>query len=52
MTALPVPQLSLIVLVGVTGCGKSTFAAEKFGQFEVLREVAARRLRAGPRRVE
>jgi len=33
---LAVPQLSLVVLVGVTGSGKSTFAARHFGRYEVL----------------
>jgi protein phosphatase len=33
---LPVPALSLVVLVGVSGSGKSTFAARHFGPFETL----------------
>ncbi|HEX2174737.1 MAG TPA: polynucleotide kinase-phosphatase [Nocardioidaceae bacterium] len=33
---LAVPELSLVVLIGVTGSGKSTFAARHFGAFEVL----------------
>ena len=36
MTALAVPDLSLVVLVGASGSGKSTFAAQHFGRFEVL----------------
>ncbi|MBB2922391.1 polynucleotide kinase-phosphatase [Cellulomonas cellasea] len=36
MTTLTVPALSLVVLVGVSGSGKSTFAAEHFGPFETL----------------
>jgi protein phosphatase len=31
-----VPELSLVVLIGVSGSGKSTFAARHFGPFEVL----------------
>ncbi|MER7150820.1 polynucleotide kinase-phosphatase [Streptomyces lydicus] len=34
--ALPVPDLSLVVLVGATGSGKSTFAARHFKPTEVL----------------
>lgn len=33
---LPVPALSLVVLIGVSGSGKSTFAARQFGAFETL----------------
>jgi protein phosphatase len=33
---LAVPELSLVVLVGVSGSGKSTFAARHFGAYEVL----------------
>lgn len=36
MTALTVPALSLVVLVGASGSGKSTFAARAFGPFETL----------------
>ena len=36
MTALAIPELCLVALVGVTGSGKSTFAATRFGRFEVL----------------
>ncbi|ADG76013.1 metallophosphoesterase [Cellulomonas flavigena DSM 20109] len=36
MTTLTVPDLSLVVLVGVSGSGKSTFAARHFGPFETL----------------
>jgi predicted kinase len=31
-----IPELSLVVLVGVSGSGKSTFAAQHFGRFEVI----------------
>lgn len=33
---LRVPELSLVVLVGVSGSGKSTFARERFAPFETL----------------
>ncbi|TNM59955.1 polynucleotide kinase-phosphatase [Streptomyces sp. NP160] len=33
---LDVPDLSLVVLVGASGSGKSTFAAQHFGPFEVV----------------
>jgi protein phosphatase len=33
---LGVPELSLVVLVGVSGSGKSTFARERFEPFEVV----------------
>jgi protein phosphatase len=33
---LAVPELSLVVLIGVSGSGKSTFARDNFGPFEVL----------------
>lgn len=36
MTTLDVPALSLVVLVGASGSGKSTFAARHFGPFETL----------------
>ncbi len=36
MTTLTVPALSLVVLIGVSGSGKSTFAARHFGPFETL----------------
>ncbi len=35
-TQLPVPELSLVVLVGVTGSGKSTFARAHFKPTEVI----------------
>lgn len=35
-TVLEVPDLSLVVLVGASGSGKSTFAAQHFGPFEVV----------------
>jgi protein phosphatase len=36
MSTLEIPDLSLVVLVGASGSGKSTFAARHFGPFEVL----------------
>ncbi|PZE69659.1 polynucleotide kinase-phosphatase [Curtobacterium sp. MCBD17_021] len=36
MTALPIPTMSLVLLVGTSGSGKSTFAAQHFGRFETL----------------
>lgn len=36
MSVLDVPALSLVVLVGASGSGKSTFAREHFGPYETL----------------
>lgn len=36
MTELAIPELSLVALVGASGSGKSTFASEQFGRFEVI----------------
>ena len=36
MTELAVPELSLVVLVGVSGSGKSTFARARFKPTEVI----------------
>ncbi|PZF83760.1 polynucleotide kinase-phosphatase [Jiangella anatolica] len=36
MTGIAIPELSLVALVGVSGSGKSTFAAQHFGRFEVV----------------
>lgn len=33
---LPIPELALVVLIGVTGSGKSSFAAKHFGRYEVI----------------
>ena len=42
MTDLGIPELSLVVLVGVTGSGKSTFARTHFRPTEVLSSDACR----------
>lgn len=44
MTRLGIPAMSLVVLVGVSGSGKSTFAAAKFGPHETLSSDAFRAL--------
>ncbi len=36
MTVIKVPDLSLVVLVGISGSGKSTFAARHFLPTEVI----------------
>ncbi len=36
MTELAIPELSLVCLVGASGSGKSTFARQHFGAFEVV----------------
>jgi protein phosphatase len=44
MTALAIPQLSLVVLVGASGSGKSTFARDHFGPYEVISSDVCRGL--------
>lgn len=44
MSELAVPALSLVVLIGASGSGKSTFAAQHFGPFEVLSSDVCRGL--------
>jgi protein phosphatase len=44
---LAIPQVSLVVLVGVTGSGKSTFAAHHFDRYEVLSSDFCRGLVSG-----
>ena len=36
MAVLGIPEMSLVVLIGSSGSGKSTFAREHFGPFETL----------------
>jgi protein phosphatase len=36
VTELRIPELSLVALVGASGSGKSTFAREHFGRYEVI----------------
>lgn len=40
--ALAIPELSLVLLIGVSGSGKSSFAARHFGRYEVLSSDAFR----------
>ncbi|MBF4619265.1 polynucleotide kinase-phosphatase [Clavibacter sp. VKM Ac-2873] len=42
--ALPLPRMSLVLLVGASGSGKSTFARTHFGPYEVLSSDAFRGL--------
>ncbi|HTZ08159.1 MAG TPA: polynucleotide kinase-phosphatase [Acidimicrobiales bacterium] len=44
MTEYPIPELSVVVLVGVSGSGKSTFAARHFLPTEVLSSDVCRGL--------
>lgn len=47
MTTIAVPDPALILLVGIAGCGKSTFAAEHFRADEVLSSDECRELVSG-----
>ena len=47
MTELQLPALSLVVLIGVSGSGKSTFAATAFEPYEVLSSDYCRALVSG-----
>jgi protein phosphatase len=47
MTELAIPQLCLVTLVGVSGSGKSTFAATHFRRFEVISSDFCRGLVSG-----
>lgn len=42
MTVIEIPELCLVVLIGVTGAGKSTFAAHHFAPSEVVSSDAMR----------
>jgi len=44
---LDVPDKSLVVLIGVSGSGKSTFAEQKFGPYEVISSDFCRALVSG-----
>ncbi|MEK8227434.1 AAA family ATPase [Oerskovia sp. M15] len=44
---LAVPELSLVVLVGISGSGKSTFARERFAPFEAVSSDFCRGLVSG-----
>lgn len=44
MTSLQIPELCLVALVGVSGSGKSTFAARHFGRYEVISSDVCRGL--------
>ena len=44
---LGIPALSLVVLIGVSGSGKSTFARQHFGRFEVISSDFCRGLVSG-----
>ena len=39
---IKVPELSLVLLIGTSGAGKSTFAARHFGKYEVVSSDACR----------
>jgi len=41
---LAVPELSLVVLIGISGSGKTTFARTRFGRYEVLSSDTCRGL--------
>ena len=47
MSVLELPELSLVVLIGTSGSGKSTFAARHFGPFEVISSDFCRGLVSG-----
>ena len=41
---ITIPELSLVVLIGASGCGKSTFARQHFHRFETISSDACRGL--------
>ncbi|WP_407726359.1 polynucleotide kinase-phosphatase [Rhodococcoides fascians] len=42
MSTFEIPDLSLVVLVGISGSGKSSFAADRFGPYETVSSDACR----------
>ncbi|QDP95683.1 polynucleotide kinase-phosphatase [Microlunatus elymi] len=46
-TRIEIPELSLVVLIGVSGSGKSTFARDHFGPFETISSDFCRGLVSG-----
>jgi protein phosphatase len=44
MAEIAIPELSLVVLIGVSSSGKSTFARQHFGRYEVLSSDVCRGL--------
>ncbi|WP_032407313.1 polynucleotide kinase-phosphatase [Rhodococcoides fascians] len=42
MSTYEIPDLSLVVLVGISGSGKSSFAADRFGPYETVSSDACR----------
>lgn len=47
MAEIRIPELCLVVLIGVSGSGKSTFAAQKFSPFEAVSSDFCRALVSG-----
>ena len=47
MTQYEIPDLSLVVLVGISGSGKSSFAARHFGEYETVSSDTCRGIVSG-----